>query len=52
MTDQAALILCFPFVFALIGVVLKFLLMCQKAREEEFTARKEAVALAKICKSN
>ena len=47
MSEEIFFLLSFPLVVAMAAILIKFVLLCQQAREEEFAARKKAVALAR-----
>ena len=47
MTEHIPLLLCLPAGLAAAAILLKFVLLCQEAREEEFAARKQVMAVAK-----
>jgi hypothetical protein len=47
MTEHIPLLLCLPAGLAAAAILLKFVLLCQQAREEEFAARKKVMAVAK-----
>ena len=46
MSEELFFLLSLPLIIAMASIAIKFVLLCQAAREEEFEARRKAVALA------
>lgn len=52
MTEHLLIALTFSLALVPAAIFIKFVLLCQQAREEEFVARKKAVALARVNQGN
>lgn len=51
MSEELFFLLSIPFAAAMGAILIKFVLLCHQAREEEFAARLEAVARARSNRS-